>query len=768
MMVGVPLGLVDVSGQNITGGQVLIDGQPVNTIPFDGILQAQIDQTFDDTVAAHQFSVLAGGKTSNSLPFTVYAPQQGPFVMQATPGFLVWEGESDAPFVVAADVNGDGFADVIMPGPFVASANSDSIAILNGRADGTLSSRQYITVPQTPYALAVGDVNGDGNLDLVSISQFGGQTVTANVLLGDGHGNFQLANASQTFPGIFPANAIMSDLDGDGQPDLVLAVQNLAGTGGNLIWLQNTGGAFAAPITLTAYPGNYRYFSVADFNKDGKPDILYVAPDSTFHILFNQGNGQFNDQVATGLNGIVGVATVLDFNLDGAPDLIVQVQQTGSSSATLYSLAGNGNGSFTQVASMNTEGNINLISGDFDHDGFPDLAGPWGTEPSTIVYYFGDGHGNFTAQQFVGPEGQYVAVGDFNGDGLPDVVVPDRFSFVSLSLGRKDRNFPDPVALHPSTVTSLATGDINGDGLPDILSGGDLIDGIPGTVFQNLGNNSFQFAANTDPTSFGLADLNGKGVVDLLGGNTYLEIWPNNSTFNFSSSPITFTQPTSNVTVADIDGDGHLDVISACEYAQCPGQIFYGVGSYEFSPVTVANLGWPYIVGDFKGDGKLDVATGSGTFLNTGNRTLQFMAGNNLPLGNGSMTAVGDFNGDGKDDVAINLPGEIGIEIYYSNGDGTFYAGTEIDPGQYPGALVVGDFDGDGRTDLAVGLMSSQQVCMLFNQGDGTFKRSFFASGANTVGMIASDLNRRGKKDLVIANFVFDFAPPNVNIVFHK
>ncbi len=486
-----------------------------------------------------------------------------------------------------------------------------------------------------------------------------------------------------------------------------------------------------------------------------------MATDTTFHILLNEGNGTFSDQAAGGLNGIVGLATVLDFNLDGIPDLVVQVQQ--GNGGVLYSFTGNGNGSFTQVASLSTPGPIQLVAGDFDNDGFPDLVGPSGLEPSEILYFFGDGHGNFVIQPVVGPEGEWVAVGDFNGDGIPDVVVPDRFNFVSLALGRKGRNFPSPVALSPATMTSVWAGDITADGLPDIFVGGDPVYSIPGTVFLNQGNSSFQFAAYTDPSSFMIADLTGKGVVDLLGGNTNLEIWPNNGTLDFSSSPVTFAQPTASVTVADMDGDGYPDIVSAT------GQVFYGNGTYQFTPVTVSTQGWgPYVVGDFTGNGKLDVATGSGTFLNMGNRAFQEVAANNLPLSNGAMAVVGDFDGDGKDDVALNLPGDTVISIYYSKGDGTFYQGTQVDPGQYPGAMVAGDFNGDGRPDLAVGLMLSQQVCLLFNNGNGQFTRSFFASGAFAVAMTTSDLNRDGKPDLVIGNFVLDAAPPNVDVVFHQ
>jgi VCBS repeat protein len=757
-MVGIPVGLVTIYGYAFsTSSQVLVNGQPINTLfQNSGTLEAQIDESINTTPGTYQFSVQNGSTLSNSLPYTVYLAQQGPFVMQAIPGFVV--GGEDAPFIVAADVNGDSLADVVMPGPPL--GNSNSIAILNGQADGLLSAPQYIPVVTTPYAMAVGDIDGNGTPDLVPITTDNFSSTTVSIMLGDGHGNFQQPSAQQTFPGYGPGPAYLADIDGDGKPDLVLAVQQTSGTAYTILWLQNTGGSFGPPTTLvTSTPS--KNFCVADFNGDGKPDILYTSTSQALHILINQGNGRFSDQAAGGLNGISGLATVLDFNLDGIPDLIVQVQK--GNAGVLYSFEGKGNGSFQQVGSLNTPGPIQLVSGDFDHDGFPDLAGPSGLEPSEILYFFGDGRGNFVMQPVVGPEGQYVAVGDFNGDGIPDVVVPDRFTFVSLALGRTDRNFPSALALSPATMTELSAGDINGDGLPEIFVGGDYIDGIPGTVFLNQNGTAFPFAANTDPSSFMIADLTGKGVFDLLGGATAnLEIWPNNGTLNFSSSPITLQQPSQGpLTIADMDGDGCPDIVAV-------GQIFYGNCAYQFTPeATTPTFDGPYVVGDFNGDGKLDIAAGSLTYLNIGNRTFQTVQ-SGLPLSNGTMAAVGDFNGDGKDDVAINLPGDSSIAIYYSKGDGTFYQGAQVDPGQYPGAMVVGDFNGDGRPDLAVGLMLSQQACLLFNSGNGEFSRSFFASGADVVAMIASDLNRDGKPDLVIGNFLLDFAPPNVDIVFHK
>ncbi|MGC2246353.1 MAG: FG-GAP-like repeat-containing protein [Terriglobales bacterium] len=757
VMVNVPLGILTVTGSNFHSDALIeIDGQLVSTDIIDpNTLEAEVPINLDYTPATHQIVVQQSTGTSQSVSFTVYAPQQGPFVMNAIPGFLVSEGETGAPFILAADVTGDGLADVIMPGAGL--LNPAGLTILAGQSNGSLSAPQYLAMPTTPYAVAVDDVDGNGTPDLVFMTSDNSTTTTVSIMLGDGHGNFQPPSVQQTFSGVYPGPAYLSDLDGDGKLDLVLAVEQPSGAAYNLVWLQNTGGAFGAPTTLaTATNSN---FSIADFNGDGKPDIIYKATSQSLHILMNQGRGSFTDQAASGLNGIVGQVSVMDFNLDGLADLILQVQQ--GASGVLYSFQGKGDGSFKQVASLSTPGPINVVAGDFDHDGFPDLAGPSGSEPSQILYFFGDGTGNFVIQPVVGPAGQFIAVGDFNGDGIPDVVVPDRFSFVSLALGRKDRSFPSGLSLTPPQPAQSSAGDINGDGLQEIFFAGGL--NISGGVFQNEGNDLFQLAAATDPSSLLLADLTGKGVVDLIGNcDTGLVIWPNNGTFNFSSSPITLPAINGPITVADIDGDGHPDIVGS-------GQIFFGNGAYGFTPVSIPpTFDGPYVIGDFNGDGKLDIALGGQTLLNAGNRTFTSVNTSSLPLVNGALVAVADFNKDGKDDVAINIPGEENIGIYYSQGDGTFYLATEVDAGGYPGGLVAGDFNGDGRADVAAGLMLAQQGVIFFNNSNGQFSRSFFASGADTVAMTAADLNHRGVMDLVFSNFEYVFAPPNADVIFHK
>ena len=319
--------------------------------------------------------------------------------------------------------------------------------------------------------------------------------------------------------------------------------------------------------------------------------------------------------------------------------------------------------------------------------------------------------------------------------------------------------------MHPQAWGEISLGDIDGDGLPDILVGGvaDPLDNLflPGTVYLNQGNSSFALGENTDPTSFALEDLTGKGVVDLIGnsGNSIF-IWPNNGAGGFSSSPITIPTIANSgpIRVVDMDGDGHPDIVTV-------NQILYGNGSYQFTSVPLA-IGANFVVGDFNGDGRLDILSGNSVLLNTGNRTFQSVA-TNVPQ-EFSM-GVGDFNGDGKDDIVLS-DGSTIFQIWYSNGDGTFYQATLLCLGDeaQAGAFGVGDFNGDGRLDLAVTVYPTNEVAMFFNQPGGQFTLSYFVSGPGAFDMRVGDLNRRGKLDMVLETYPPEFPPTTAEVVFHK
>ena len=187
VMVGLPQSGFTLYGANFTEqSQVFVDGQAAMNTTFvnSGTLQADIDTSIDSVVGAHQFTVQESAGTSNAVALTVYAPQRGPLVMNAIPGYLVGNNEDNPPFVVVGDANGDGFADVLMPGPAINNTQNLSIAILDGNADGSLSPP--VNVPTQAIfpiqALVFGDVNGDGNPDLVYVSGNNSSPNTIGVL----------------------------------------------------------------------------------------------------------------------------------------------------------------------------------------------------------------------------------------------------------------------------------------------------------------------------------------------------------------------------------------------------------------------------------------------------------------------------------------------------------------------------------------------------------------------------------------------------------
>jgi hypothetical protein len=187
-------------------------------------------------------------------------------------------------------------------------------------------------------------------------------------------------------------------------------------------------------------------------------------------------------------------------------------------------------------------------------------------------------------------------------------------------------------------------------------------------------------------------------------------------------------------------------------------------------------------VGDFNGDGNLDLATANDGYFQGG-------AGVSVLLGNGDGTfqsavlydagawcrlvAVGDFNGDGKPDLAVLGPPD---RVLLGNGDGTFQGAIQFDAAAVtPSSVVVGDFNGDGKLDLAVsnlanGNSPSGTIAVLLGNGDGTLQTAVtYALGTNADPhcVAVGDFNGDGKPDLAVANFPYELSSGGVAVLLN-
>jgi hypothetical protein len=180
-----------------------------------------------------------------------------------------------------------------------------------------------------------------------------------------------------------------------------------------------------------------------------------------------------------------------------------------------------------------------------------------------------------------------------------------------------------------------------------------------------------------------------------------------------------------------------------------------GVSSLSFvgaaSPATAASES-QIAVGDFNGDGKLDMAVtnyyGNMVSILLGNGDGTFMAGTSPAVGEAPQGIVaGDFNGDGKLDLAVANTLDRTVTILLGKGDGTFMAGTSLKSG-YPGAIAIGDFNGDGKLDLAILDNADGWVTILLGNGDGTFTAIASSPAASGSSIVAADFNGDGKLDL--------------------
>lgn len=609
-----------------------------------------------------------------------------------------------------------------LPASVVAVPSSVSTA----RASGLLPPHPVPTRPSTghfmdsgqelgnssAYAVVAGDVDGDGDVDMLVAN--GQPHQPDRVWLNDGHGRFSVG---QELDRQRSWDVQLGDLDSDGDLDAFVACQESP----SVIWRNNGKGRFEK--FGETKPLSCRGLALGDLDGDGDLDAVLSGDSGSpqNRVLINDGAARFHDSgQRLGTAETLGIA-LADLDGDGDLDTFAANWKTGN-----VIWLNDGRGSFTDSDQrLGTDPAIHVALADIDHDGDTDACVTCKLVPSRL--WMNDGSGRFSATDLTASERPAlgVAIADFNGDGRNDVLIGNG------DLGGDRPMFPNQ--------TFLSTGDLSW-------------------------NNHWLGAEAT--ADFGIADLDGDGDLDAFLANGFdmpNRVWLNRNLDERETGPVRFYDSgqalgnaTSNeVELGDVDGDGDLDAVVANINGEAntvwinDGSGRFAVGQRLLDPPKAFDVG----LGDLDGDNDLDVFL---TNKEGSNRVwLNDSKGNFEPVGQqlghaaSNQVALADFDKDGDLDAWIGNFNPDHDSLWINDGQGQFK-----DSGQRLGvernyAVHPVDVDNDGDLDVFTGTASDGVNSLWLNDGQGRFARSDqkLSGTVASNGFAVGDLNGDGFPD---------------------
>jgi hypothetical protein len=630
-------------------------------------------------------------------------------------------GIASAEDMAAGDMQGDGADDLV-----VQVGNELRVVLNPSSATPTITSQ---TIPSTPHQIAIGDMNHDGKLDVITCAPLAN---TVSVLLGNGNGTVNPGVAYAT-PG--PSRIVLADFTADGRLDVITL------DFGQLSFWRGTGTGTLfdrQEIPLPAGPA-YNEVLPVDMNNDGLLDLVLNTDGGGIGILNATGAGDFGFvQFFPSPRGSHLVAA--DFTEDGNKDLFLSLQEP-TLSVNGCILFGNGSMGVSATSYFRGGGpGTYCVTGDFNGDLHADVV--LTCAPQEISVWLGHGNGSFggglisSSFVFAGPDstGGDVVIAEMTGDAHADLVVNRtkdasyHRSGIEILAGNGTGQFvPSSLQVSFAENVGLAVADLDGDGIQDIATT------RPAAIvtFRNLAGNQGLYPGDVTSgvalsTSIAAGDLNHDGRPELVTGNRAaggdVSVFLNSGTGSFTYlSEYSFAAPRveSAVAIADMNGDTHPDV------------------------VAVSNG----VVGVFNGNG-----TGA---LTVGTEAIVAAAG-------ARAVTLADLNLDGRPDIAVAGSGEVSIIL--NAGSGSFLPAVTLSVRGEHRAIVARDVNQDGLPDLSVTNDTEGTITVLLGNGAGAFSPSFlqWGVGFRPSGLAAGDVTEDGFPDFVAVQDGYLMALPNL------
>ncbi|MEX2484103.1 MAG: FG-GAP-like repeat-containing protein, partial [Brumimicrobium sp.] len=627
--------------------------------------------------------------------------------------------------VQSADLDNDGNLDLV-----VVNFNFQRMAVMLGNGDGTFQAPVGYASDFGPNKITLEDFDGDGFTDVAITTNAN----TVNVFMNDSGspGSFLAFTGFALNGGANPSGIYSGDLDNDGNIDLVTANNG----NGNASVLNGDGtGSFAAPVDYVTGTGCYSVV-LGDMDGDTNLDIVTVnEDDDNVSILTNDGSGNFSAPANFPAGDGPMTLRIDDFD----NDLNLDVVAVNSQDNTLSVLLGNGDGTLqvqSVVGAINSP--RNLITGDFNGDSNSDviiscLIG------QVMPVYLGDGTGVFeNGNSFpAGNDPNSIYSADFNNDGNEDIVVvnsADNTATVHHGDGSGEADlFVLGTTLNTgNNPTSVVGADLDNDGFEDIIVTNYADDNV--SVFMNSAGGfgaPTTFNSSATPIRIKKGDINNDGDPDIivLNENNQLSVLIGDGAGGLSAPT---THATGNVPlgidVGDVNNDNFDDVVVA-NSADDNVSIYTNDGTGNLGAPVIKNVGdGPNSVtfGDLNNDGAPEIVTTNFTsnnisvYANNGSGLFGFAATNYTSSDSDPLDAViEDFDGDGNNDVAVAnrvSPASTGnVAIFVGDGANGLTFDQRYGTGMDPVGIVSNDFNNDGLPDLSTVNFASNNVSILLN-----------------------------------------------------